>query len=117
MKTGKTPLALLCVTIALCGCKPSAYIQTTIENDGPQAVRLVEMDYPSASFGVQQIAPHTSFHYHFKVQGSGQLSLTFTGAGNKVFTVAGPAVRDGDQGALAVVVNPAGQVSWNWSGK
>ena len=36
------------------GCH-SAFVETTIDNQSASAVRLVEVDYPSASFGVSSI--------------------------------------------------------------
>jgi hypothetical protein len=99
--------------LLLAGCHSSPYIQVAIRNQGSAPVNLIEVDYPSASFGVDQIAPHARFHYRFKVQGSGPLTITFTGAGHKVYTATGPSLQDGQRGSLGITVTPAGQVEWS----
>ena len=113
MKIGKLLLVLPCSLLFISGCKPSAYIQAAIQNQGNEPVKLVEIDYPSASFGVQQIPPRTIYHYQFKVQGSGNISITFVGNQDKSYTVVGPELRQGDQGIVEVFLDATGSVHWN----
>ena len=100
-----TPLLLLA------GCR-SAFISATLRNSGPQPVRLVEVDYPSASFGVGALAPGAEFRYRFKVQGSGPLKLEFTDADSKTHEATGPNVQEGEAGNLVIEIDPSGQVHW-----
>jgi len=93
------------------GCH-SAFVETTIDNQSASPVRLVEVDYPSASFGVNSIAAHSQFQYRFKIQGSGPLKIEFTDAANKVHDVDGPELNQGQEGALSIVIQPSGEVSW-----
>jgi len=103
-------LALVCLT----ACR-SAYVETTIENSGSAPIQLIEVDYPSASFGTQTIDAHGTYHYHFKVQGSGPVTLTFTDAAGKPHTATGPDLKEGQQGDLHIVIDPAANVSWSQS--
>jgi hypothetical protein len=103
-------LALSLLTVS--GCRSSNFIETTIRNDGDAPLKLIEVDYPSASFGTQSLAPHSVYHYHFKVQGSGPVTLSYVEPDNRTRTLAGPTLSEGDQGALTIAINPAGQVSW-----
>jgi hypothetical protein len=106
--------ALLLLGIALLGlaaCR-SAFVETTLRNDGDTPVRLIEVDYPSASFGAQSLAAHSVFHYRFKVQGSGQVTLSYTGADGKNHTATGPTLNEGQHGSLAITIDPAGRVGW-----
>jgi len=104
-------LASLAAVFTLSACR-SAFVQTSLENKSDAPIRLIEVDYPSASFGSQSLAAHTSFHYHFKVQGSGPITLTFTDQAGKVHTVAGPVLTEGQQGELRISVDPDGSVNW-----
>ena len=109
------PIVTLTLALSLLtasGCRSSNFIETTIRNDGDAPLKLIEVDYPSASFGTQSLAPHSVYHYRFKVQGSGQVTLSYVGPDNRTHTLAGPMLSEGQQGALTVAINPAGQVSW-----
>ena len=97
--------------LALTGCK-SRFIEATIVNQGP-TLHVLEFDYPSASFGANQIASGASFHYRFKVQGPGSLSLQYEDGEGHNHTAAGPKVAVGDEGSLLVTITPAGTVTWS----
>lgn len=97
--------------LAIAGCK-SRFIETTIVNQGP-TVHVLEVDYPSASFGANQIASGASFHYRFKVQGEGPLSLQYEDGDGHSHTATGPNVAQGDEGTLQVTITPAGTVTWS----
>ena len=95
--------------VALAGCR-SHVVDITIVNHGP-ALRVVEFDYPNASFGVNQLASGGRYQYRIQVQGSGTVSLQYEGAsGHKSYT--GPKVNLGDQGSLLVDIDPGGAVTW-----
>lgn len=97
--------------LPMSGCR-SAYIETTLRNGGGSAIRLIEVDYPSASFGTQTLGPHAIYHYRFKVQGSGPVTLSYTGADNKSHSQNGPTLSEGQQGTLVIAVDDAGKVTW-----
>jgi hypothetical protein len=92
------------------GCH-SAYIDATISNRSGKPINLVELDYPSASFGTQTLAPGGDFHYRFKVLGSGDLKLIYTDTAHLEHDISGPHLGEGDEGPLAVTVTPTG-VDW-----
>jgi hypothetical protein len=96
---------------ALTGCR-SRFVEATIVNQGP-ALHVLEFDYPSASFGANQLATGAQFRYRFKIQGDGPLSLQFEDAAGHNHTAAGPNVALGDQGTLLVTITPAGTVTWS----
>ena len=103
--------ALLAVT----GCH-SPYVAATVSNHTSQPVELVEVDYPSASFGTQNLAPGADFHYRFKVLGSGPTKLLYTDNSHHDHTSTGPTLYEGAEGPLAIVISPAG-VTWTPSAK
>ena len=109
MRFSNTFLALAAL-LAVTGCH-SAYIATTISNRTSEPLSLIEVDYPSASFGTQVLAPGQDFHYRFKVLGSGDLKLIYTDAAHADHTVSGPHLNEGDEGSLSVTVTVSG-VDW-----
>lgn len=105
-------LRLLAPAAALlvAGCH-SAYIDATISNRTDKPLNLVELDYPSASFGTQTLAPGGDFHYRFKILGSGKLKLIYTDTANTEHDIPGPTLAEGQEGKLTVTVQPSG-VQW-----
>ena len=87
----------------LAGCH-SAFIDATVKNSGPRPISLVQVEYPSASFGTQSIVAGQEFHYRFKILGSGQLKITYTDAAEQEHKVSGPTLNEGNEGTLTIVV-------------
>ena len=92
------------------GCH-SAFIEATVSNRTNGPISLVEVDYPSASFGTQTLAAGQDFHYRFKLLGSGPLTLLYTDAAHVEHKLAGPSLNEGDEGSLSVIVSGSG-VEW-----
>jgi len=97
--------------LALTGCH-SAHIDATISNRTTVALTLIEVDYPSASFGVQALAPGADFHYRFKVLGSGAATVQWTDAANREHKSTGPTLQESAEGSLSIQFNPGGDVVW-----
>lgn len=96
--------------LSAAGCH-SAFIEATLVNHSGEAVRLVEVDYPSASFGTQLLPSGAVFHYRFKVIGEGPVKLSWTDAHAGEHSVEGPRLHEGQQGLLTVTMGP-GQLAW-----
>jgi hypothetical protein len=94
---------ILCLTLA--GCR-SAYVETTVSNRTPNPITLIEVDYPSASFGTQNLAPGADFHYRFQVIGSGPMKLTYTDNKNQDHSSPGPSLKEGATGPVRIVITP-----------
>ncbi len=82
-----------------------------IVNRTSAPIQLIQVDYPSATFGLQALAPGGIFHYRFKVLGDGPTTLTYTDASNKEQQSAGPALHEGDDGSLNIEITSDG-VQW-----
>ena len=102
-------LALLPLFI-LAGCR-SAFVIATVQNRTPQPIQLIEVDYPSASFGTQSLAPGADFHYRFKVLGEGRMKLIYTDTTHQEKTFEGPFLKEGAEGALTITIVP-NDVQW-----
>ncbi len=111
---GRTLALALGLASAVSGCH-SASIEATLVNASGAPVSLIQVDYPSASFGVQTLAPGQRFAYRFKVQGAGPIKLTYTDAAQHAHHVDGPVLREGSDGSLQIVLSPDG-VHWNSGG-
>ena len=94
----------------LTGCQ-SAFVEAVVRNDSAEAVSLIEVDYPSASFGRAALPAHTDFHYRFKILGSGPTRVQWTDSGHHEHIVSGPALREGQQGTLRITIEDA-TVRW-----
>jgi len=91
--------------LGLTGCH-SAFIDTTVSNRSAAPVTLIQVDYPSASFGTQTLAPSQDFHYRFKVLGSGPVKLTYTDTSGHEHKATGPALNESSDGPLQIVIAP-----------
>jgi hypothetical protein len=109
--------ASLCAAIFLpalvfSGCH-SYHIDSTIENRTGAAIQLLEVDYPSASFGADSLASGADFHYRFQIRGSGQLKITYTAANGRAVQIKGPNLRERQQGQLEMVLEPDGKAEFH----
>jgi hypothetical protein len=93
--------------LLLAGCH-SAYVETTVSNRTGQPIQLIEVDYPSASFGTQSLAPGADFHYRFKVIGEGKMKLIYTNTANQEKKFDGPSLKEGAEGPLAITITADG---------
>lgn len=103
-------LAFSCVLLAALGCH-SAFVEADVRNRTEKPLSLLELDYPSASFGTQTLAPGADFHYRFKVLGDGPAKLVWSDPAQIQQQTTGPELREGDEGNLVVTAEPAG-VRW-----
>ncbi|AFL88202.1 hypothetical protein Terro_1912 [Terriglobus roseus DSM 18391] len=87
----------------LTGCH-SHYIQATITNASDAPLNVVQVDYPSASFGTQLLAPGASFHYRFKLLGSGNIKVSFIDAAKHEHAQTGPWLNEGQEGTLDITL-------------
>ncbi len=95
---------------ALSGCH-SAFVNAVIMNHSGQPVRLVELDYPSASFGTGDLADGATFKYRFKILGSGPATLLWTDLHEKEHTSPGPELEEGQEGSITISIGP-GAATW-----
>ena len=96
--------------VGLAGCR-SRFVEASIVNRGP-AMHVMEFDYPNASFGANVLPAGANFHYRFKVQGTGPLTLRYEDGQGKAHHADGPKVEVGDEGSVLVSVDAGGAVTW-----
>ena len=102
--------------LPLAGCH-SHFIQASITNASGSPLNVVQIDYPSASFGTQLLQPEATFHYRFKLLGSGPVKLTFVDSQNQEHSQTGPSFAEGQEGTLGVTIRPGNQAEFSTSVK
>jgi hypothetical protein len=98
------------VVLVSTGCH-SPYVDATVSNHTTQSIELLEVDYPSASFGTQNLSAGAEFHYRFKVLGSGATKLLYTDSAHHDHTFDGPSLSEGAEGTFSMIITSSG-VSW-----
>lgn len=97
--------------LAVAGCN-SYWVDTTIENQTGQPVRELEVDYPSASFGTNALAPGAVMHYRFQIQGTGPLKVEYSSAEGKTVRAQGLTLSDRQRGQVTIRLLPLGKVDF-----
>jgi hypothetical protein len=104
-------LAALMLTALLAGCH-SYHVETSVENRTGGAIQLLEVDYPSASFGDNRLDAGGLFHYRIQVRGSGQLKVQYTTSDERQVHIDGPALAERQEGSLQIVLLPDGKAEF-----
>jgi hypothetical protein len=103
-------IAVTCITLS--GCR-SPHVDITVQNQTGIEVRLLEVDYPSASFGNDRLAAGASMHYRVALQGDGPVKVQYTAPDHKQPQVTGPNVSEGQKGKLEIVLLPGGKAEFH----
>jgi hypothetical protein len=91
----------------------SYHVDATIENRTGAPIQLLEADYPSASFGIDKLAPDAKFQYRFQVRGSGPLKVSYTAPNGQSVQISGPTLAEGQQGTLEIDLEPGGKAEFH----
>jgi len=98
--------------LALGGCH-SSHIEVTVENRTGGPIRLLEVDYPSASFGADALAADATMRYRIQVQGTGPLKVQYTAGNGSGAQISGPELAQDQEGTLSIVLLPAGKAEFH----
>jgi hypothetical protein len=99
-------VAALLPAFLISGCH-SYHIDATIENRTGAPIQLLEADYPSASFGIDKLAPDAKFQYRFQVRGSGPLKVSYTAPNGQSVQISGPTLLKASKGPSRSISSPA----------
>jgi hypothetical protein len=98
--------------IVATGCH-SYHVETTVVNQTGEAVKEVEVDYPSASFGEDSLAAGAEVHYRIQLQGFGPLKVTYTSSNGHLNQIEGPMGAEHQEGDLQIVLLPGGKAEFH----
>lgn len=102
----------LVAVASLCGCR-SPHVEINVQNETGAPVHLLEVDYPSASFGKDVLDAGANYHYRIQVQGSGPLAVTWTTPKNAQPHVTGPTLADRQHGSVEIILLPNGKAEFH----
>jgi hypothetical protein len=106
------PLAAILALALATGCH-SYHVDATVENRTGAPVKLLEVDYPSASFGADKLAVDAVFHYRIQLRGSGPLKVQYTAPDERQVQIEGPVVAERQEGQLQIVLLPGGKAEFH----
>jgi hypothetical protein len=112
LSAGVLAIAAMPLFFAAAGCH-SYHIETTVENRTGEAIQLLEVDYPSASFGADSLASGAEMDYRIQLRGSGPLKVQYTGANGRQAQMDGPTVAERQEGRLEIVLLPGGKAEFH----
>jgi hypothetical protein len=98
------------------GCH-SYHVETTVENRTGAPIQLLEVDYPSASFGADSLAADGVFHYRIQLRGSGPIKVLYTvtsaSRAQHAVQIEGPTLTERQEGRLQIVLLPGGKAEFH----
>lgn len=100
---------MLAAAVATSGCK-SYWVNASIENQTGQPIRELEVDYPTASFGTNTLAPGAAMHYRFQIRGSGPVKVEYTLPDGKTAHAQALTLTERQQGQLTIRLLPLGKI-------
>jgi hypothetical protein len=110
------PGILAAVTLAVlfvaAGCH-SYHVETIVENHTGGTIQLLEVDYPSASFGVNSLAAGAEYHYRIQLRGSGPIKVQYTGSDGRPIQTEGPMLAERQEGRIEILLLPGGKVEFH----
>jgi hypothetical protein len=104
-------LLLTGLTVAA-GCH-SYHVDTTVENRTGAPIQLLEVDYPSASFGADKLDAGAVFHYRIQLRGSGPLKVQYAAPESHQVQIDGPTVAERQEGTLQIILLPGGKAEFH----
>jgi hypothetical protein len=102
-------LSLLFFVLSACH---SYHIELTIQNNTGGPISLLEVDYPSASFGADSLAAGAAFHYRIQVRGSAPIKIQYTAANSRPVQISGPTLYEKQEGSMNILLLPDGKAGF-----
>lgn len=94
------------------GCH-SYHVDVTVENRTGGAIQLLEVDYPSASFGADNLAAGAVYRYRIQLRGAGPLKVQYTGSDGRQRQIGGPALAERQEGRVEILLLPGGKAEFH----
>jgi hypothetical protein len=107
-----TALSASALLIVAAGCH-SYHIDATVENRTGGTITLLEVDYPTASFGVDTLAADAVVHHRIQTRDSAPISVQYTAAHGRQVLVKGPTLYEEQEGSIQIVLLPDGKAEFH----
>lgn len=113
LRKGIIAAVLASMLLWVAGCH-SYHIEITVENRTGGVIHLLEVDYPSASFGANSLAASQILRYRIQVRGNGPVTVQYTDSTNhQVQPISGSALAERQEGRLVIVLLPEGKAEFH----
>ena len=87
------------VALSLAGCR-AHMVTIRLINSSPEPISTIIVDYPSATFGKDKLAPKETFASSVKFTDTCMIKVQFTDAKGTNHTYTGPVVHKNDEGSI-----------------
>lgn len=104
MKIARIIFALLILTLTSCRAH---MITIRLTNTSSEPVSTIIVDYPSATFGKDKLAPGETFASPVKVTDNGPLKVQFTDAKGAIHTYTGLKLHPNQEGSIELKLTQA----------
>ena len=111
-RRGMVAAIVLPALMMAAGCH-SYHVETTVENRTGGTIQLLEVDYPSASYGADSLAAGGIFHYRIQLRGNGPLKVQYTAGDGRQTQIDGPTLAERQEGRLRIVLLPGGKAEFH----
>ena len=91
----------LVFAIALAGCRAHV-VKISLTNAGSEPIKTIIVDYPSATFGKDTLAPHETYFSLIKPVDKGPITVRFTDAQGVSHTYKSVSLEQGDDGSVDI---------------
>ena len=105
--------AILALALAWSAGCHSYHIDMSVENRTGGTIQLLEVDYPSASFGADSLAAGAVYHYRVQLRGNGPLKVQYTGSDGRQVQIDGPVLAEPQEGRMGIVLLPEGKAEFH----
>lgn len=105
------PFLAVVICMAVAGCR-SPHIEVTVINSGSTVLHNIEVDYPSASFGIPALAPGQKYPFKIRLQDSGRFKVQFFDSAEKQHSGTGPYAAERQRGTLFLLLDGDGKNVW-----
>jgi len=105
-------ISLLFCALVLSACH-SYHIDVSIKNGTGGPISLLEVDYPSASFGTDALARDADFHHRIQTRGSAPVKVQYTGANGRPVQITGPMLSEKQEGKMEIILLPDGKAEFH----
>src|SRR5579871_5254348 len=109
----KAPILLSALTLIFSAGCHSYHIEATVENHTGGSVTLLEVDYPSASFGVDTLAADGTVRHRIQIRDSGPITVQYVGPHGRQIQVKGPVLYEKQEGSINIVLLPDGKAEFH----
>ena len=91
----------------------SYHIEATVKNGTGGPISLLEVDYPSASFGADAVGASGEVHHRIQTRGNGPLKVQYTDGSGKQVQITGPTLYEGQEGRIEIDLQPNGKAEFH----